>query len=85
MHLATADRLQLVFVDGIGGRRVFRRALLSHFAASGHVGHYMDYRPSRESFEAIQARLSDRLAAIAADGPYVLVGYSFGGTKRHFG
>lgn len=79
MTSATADRPQLVFVDGIGGRSVFRRPLLSHFAARGHVGHYIDYRPSRESFDAIRARLGDRLAAIAADGPYVLVGYSFGG------
>lgn len=35
--------------------------------------------PEPESFEAIRTRLGDRLTAIAADGPSVLVGYSFGG------
>jgi len=39
----------------------------------------MDYRPSRESFDTIRARLGERLAAIGRHGPYVLIGYSFGG------
>lgn len=79
MTSATADRPQLVFVDGIGGRSVLRRPLLSRLAVRGHARHDMDYRPSRHSFEAIRTRLGERLAAVAADGPYVLIGYSFGG------
>jgi pimeloyl-ACP methyl ester carboxylesterase len=75
----TNDRPQIVFVDGIGGRPHFRAPLLRHFAARGHACHHVDYRPSRESLDAIRARLGDRLAAIAANGPYVLIGYSFGG------
>lgn len=53
--------------------------MLRRFEARGHVCHYVDYRPSREPFESIRRRLGDRLVAVAASGPYVLIGYSFGG------
>jgi len=79
MRPATGSPPQVVFVDGIGGRRFLRRPLLSHFAARGHACHYFDYRPSRESFDTIRARLGERLAAIGSQGAYVLIGYSFGG------
>lgn len=70
---------QLVFIDGIGGRRFMRRSLLRHFTARGHACHHFEHRPSRESFDAIRARLSEWLARIAASGPYVVIGYSLGG------
>jgi len=79
MSPATGNPPQVVFVDGIGGRRFLRRPLLSYFAARGHACHHFDYRPSRESFDTIRARLGDRLAAIGGQGSYVLIGYSFGG------
>src|SRR5471032_3009336 len=75
----TAGNSQIIFVDGIGGRRFLRGALLNHFAAHGHACHHFDYRPSRESLEQIRARLKDRFTSIAMAGPYVVIGYSFGG------
>ena len=69
----------IVFVDGIGGRRLLRKALLRRFEARGHNCHYFGYRPSRESFETIRHRLGDRLITVATRGPYLLIGYSFGG------
>ena len=71
--------VQLVFVDGIGGRRIYRNAFFSHFGAKGHICHYFDYRPSRESLGQIQGRLREMLQTVAQDGPYALVAYSFGG------
>lgn len=68
-----------MFVDGIGGRRCMRRALMTRLAANGHACHYFDYRPSRQPLDAIQAMLADRLRLVAEAGSYVLVGYSFGG------
>jgi len=70
---------QIVFVDGIGGRRRFRQPLFQHFAAQGLDCHHFDYRPSRQNFVDIRAQLGNLLSAIAAQGPYVLIGYSFGG------
>jgi pimeloyl-ACP methyl ester carboxylesterase len=69
----------VVFVDGIGGRRYMRRALMGRLSANGHACHYFDYRPSREPLDAIQAALADRLRLVAEAGPYVVIGYSFGG------
>jgi len=79
MNLTTDAPPQIVFVDGIGGRRFFRGVLSRHVARRGHAFHHVGYRPSRESFHTIRARLGDRLGAIAANGPYVAIGYSFGG------
>lgn len=73
------DKTQLVFVDGIGGRRYMRRPLFRQFAGAGHAVHYFDYRPSRQAFGTIEARLRELLRSVAAAGPYVVIGYSFGG------
>ena len=56
-----------------------RRALMNRLAANGHACHYVDYRPSREPLDAIQAMLAARLRLVAEAGSYVLIGYSFGG------
>ena len=79
MSAGTDSPPQVVFVDGIGGRRLFRSALLRHFAARGHAVHYVDYRPSRASVDMIRDRLGERLRTIAGSGSYVVIGYSFGG------
>ena len=71
--------LQLLFIDGIGGRSVFRAALLRQVAKLGVAALYFGYHPSRETLAQIQGRLAAQLHSLAARGPYVLVGYSFGG------
>ena len=77
--LARPEPVQIVFVDGIGGRRYLRGRLFKHFVARGHACHYFEYRPSRHSFDDISAALLERLSAVARQGAYVLIGYSFGG------
>jgi pimeloyl-ACP methyl ester carboxylesterase len=79
MSVRAQNGLHVVFVDGIGGRRIFRRPLLARLAAAGHACHYFDYRPSRESLATIENRLAERLATVTKEGAYVLIGYSFGG------
>ncbi|WP_396267220.1 hypothetical protein [Ideonella sp.] len=71
--------LQLLFIDGIGGRSIFRAALLRQVAKLGVEALYFGYHPSRETLAQIQGRLEAQLHSLAARGPYVLVGYSFGG------
>lgn len=71
--------MQVVYVDGMGGRRAFCGALFKFLSARGHSGHYFGYRPGRELLAQIEARLLALLTTVAACGPFVLVGYSFGG------
>lgn len=71
--------LQLLFIDGIGGRRLFRAAFLKQMGSLGIDVHYFSYSPSRETLGDIQGRLEHQLHQLAARGPLVLVGYSFGG------
>jgi Thioesterase domain len=71
--------LQLVLVDGIGGKQVFRGAFFRHFEERGHRCHYFGYQASKESLNELRLRLVTLLHAVANTGPYVLVGYSFGG------
>jgi len=56
-----------------------RRAFFRHFGGADLAVHYFDYRPSRQSFGAIEASLRELLAAVASAGPYAVIGYSFGG------
>ena len=71
--------VQLLFIDGIGGRRLFRTAFLKQLGSLGIEVHYFSYSPSRETLAAIEGRLEHQLHQLAARGPFVLVGYSFGG------
>ena len=69
----------LLFIDGIGGRRSFRAAFLKQLSGLGIDVCYFSYSPSRETLAVIQGRLEHQLHQLAARGPLVLVGYSFGG------
>lgn len=70
---------QVLFIDGIGGFRLYRGALFRRLAAHGHAAHYFDAKTFRDDFATIRAQLLAKIGAVAAAGDYVLIGYSFGG------
>jgi len=70
---------QIVFIDGIGGRRYMRGALLKALSTHGYPTHHFAYSTANETLNGIQQRLSALLSQLAEQGDYVLIGYSFGG------
>jgi len=75
-----SDRtMQLIFVDGVGGRNYMRKPLVRFFERQGYSVACFDYRAASEPLEHIKRRLLDALAEMSARGPYVAIGYSFGG------
>lgn len=70
---------QLVFIDGLGGRRYMRGKLIRHFGKLGYSVHCFDYSASSQSLREIKARLAEVLSEVAAQGEYHAMGYSFGG------
>jgi len=71
--------MQLVFIDGVGGKSYMRRGLVRFFTKRGYAVDCFDYSASTQSLADIKTRLRQRLEAIAARGDYVAIGYSFGG------
>ncbi|WP_439464304.1 esterase/lipase family protein [Roseateles sp. NT4] len=70
---------QLVFVDGVGGKRYMRGKLIRHFEQRGYSVRCFDYSASSQSLTDIKARLAALLREVAAQGDYAAMGYSFGG------
>lgn len=71
--------MRVLFVDGIGGAKIYRGELLRRMAQSGHQIEHFSYLTARHSFSALQAQVAERIRAMAAGGDYALIGYSFGG------
>jgi hypothetical protein len=69
----------MVFVDGVGGKRFMRGALVRHFSRLGYAVHCFDYAASSVSLADLRARLLGLLSQVAQGGEYVAIGYSFGG------
>jgi hypothetical protein len=70
---------QLVFIDGLGGRRYMRGALIRHFERLGYAVRCFDYAAASRPLRDIQAELTALLREVAVAGDYHAIGYSFGG------
>jgi alpha-beta hydrolase superfamily lysophospholipase len=70
---------QLIFVDGIGGKRYMRGRLIRFFSSRGYVVHCFDYSPSAQLLATIKTQLIGFLHDVAGKGEYFAIGYSFGG------
>lgn len=70
---------QVVFIDGIGGRRYFRGPLIKFFTVLGYQVSCFDYRPARHNYARIQADLLAFLRDVASRGAFYAIAYSFGG------
>lgn len=71
--------MQVLFIDGIGGTKLYRRKLLSRLNQAGHEVTYFSYLTAFSSFAEIYTKLADRIRHMANRGEYALIGYSFGG------
>jgi hypothetical protein len=71
--------MQILFVDGIGGARLWRGALLRRLGDAGHKVSLFSYLSFVHDRQAIQASLAEKITRLACYGDYALVGYSFGG------
>lgn len=70
---------QIVFIDGIGGKRYMRGKLIRYFQGMGYSVHCFDYSPSSQPLAEIKAQLTAFLKEISGKGEYHAIGYSFGG------
>lgn len=70
---------QIVFIDGVGGKRYMRAKLIRYFRGVGYSVHCFDYSPSSQSLSEIKAQLTAFLKEVSALGEYHAIGYSFGG------
>jgi len=70
---------QIVFIDGLGGRRYMRGKLVRYFEKRGYSVRCFDYSASSQSLEEIKVQLVALLREMAAHGEYDAIGYSFGG------
>lgn len=70
---------QLIFIDGVGGKRYMRGKLIRYFESAGYAVHCFDYSVSSQSLSDIKSRLVAILKQVAARGEYHAIGYSFGG------
>jgi hypothetical protein len=71
--------MQLVFIDGIGGKRYMRGGLIRFFSKLGYSVDCFDYSASKQSFAGIKDGLQQFLTEVGARGDYMAIGYSFGG------
>jgi hypothetical protein len=69
---------QIVFIDGLGGRRYMRGRLIRHFEKLGYSVRCFDYSTSKP-LQEIKIQLEAVLNDVAAKGAYHAIGYSFGG------
>lgn len=70
---------QIVFIDGVGGKRYMRGKFVRYFEKRGYAVACFDYQVSSQSFDEIKKNLNDFLSSVGNAGDYHAVGYSFGG------
>ncbi|MFZ3003254.1 MAG: hypothetical protein WA071_23270 [Undibacterium umbellatum] len=70
---------QIVFIDGVGGKRYMRGKFVRYFERRGYTVRYFDYRVSSQPLDEIKKNLIEFLSSVARAGAYHAVGYSFGG------
>jgi hypothetical protein len=71
--------MQIVFIDGIGGKCYMRGGLIRFFSELGYSVDCFDYAASKQSLAEIKVRLRQLLSEVGARGDYMAIGYSFGG------
>ncbi|MFZ6798870.1 esterase/lipase family protein [Undibacterium sp. Di24W] len=71
--------MQIVFIDGIGGKRYMRGGLIRFFSELGYSVDCFDYSASKQSLAEIKNRLRQFLTDVGTRGDYMAIGYSFGG------
>ena len=71
--------MHVLFVHGMGRSPLSGWPVLRQLRRAGLQTHTFGYAVSRQDFAAISRRLAARIAALAAQGDYVLVGHSLGG------
>jgi hypothetical protein len=71
--------MQIVFIDGIGGKRYMRGGLIRFFSELGYSVDCFDYSASKQSLVEIKDRLRHLLTEVGTRGDYMAIGYSFGG------
>ncbi|MBC3918212.1 alpha/beta hydrolase [Undibacterium sp. CY18W] len=70
---------QIVFIDGVGGKRYMRGKFVRYFERRGYSVSCFDYRASSLSLDEIKKNLTEFLSKVARAGEYHAVAYSFGG------
>jgi hypothetical protein len=71
--------MNALFVHGMGRSPVSGWPMLRRLARAGVRTSTFGYFVSAEPFEAIRGRLAGRVARLAAEGDYILIGHSLGG------
>jgi hypothetical protein len=71
--------MQALFVHGMGRSPLSGWPLLRQLKRGGLSPTTFGYSTALENFEGIQRRLVSRIADIATDGDYVVIGHSLGG------
>ncbi|MBT9567854.1 MAG: alpha/beta hydrolase [Thiobacillus sp.] len=71
--------MHALFVHGMGRTPLSGRHMLACLRAEKIVTHTAAYAATFERFDAIRDRLALRIAHVAAQGDYVLIGHSLGG------
>jgi hypothetical protein len=71
--------MQILFVDGIGGAKIWHLSLGKRLRKTGHVTSHFSYLTFYHDYTQIQTQLAERIEQLANKGPYALIGYSFGG------
>lgn len=70
---------QIIFIDGVGGKRYMRGKFVRHFEKRGYMVRCFDYCVSSQPLDDIKKNLVEFLSSVARAGSYHAVGYSFGG------
>ncbi|MCH8622281.1 alpha/beta hydrolase [Undibacterium sp. TS12] len=76
MHSGTR---QIVFIDGVGGKRYMRGKFVRYFEQRGYTVFCFDYKVASQSLDDIKKDLYVFLSAVGGKGAYHAIGYSFGG------
>lgn len=71
--------MQIIFIDGIGGKTYMRGGLVRYFTKLGYTVVCFDYSASTQSLSEIENRLRQVLIDLSASGDYMAIAYSFGG------
>ncbi len=71
--------MQALFIHGMGRSSLSGWRLLARLRAQGIVTHTFGYAAPFQGFTSIHQRLTARIAALSANGDYVLIGHSLGG------
>lgn len=71
--------MQLLFIHGMGRSPLSGWPLLRQLQRAGFAPSTFGYMASLDDFSTITARLASRVAKLAAQGDYILIGHSLGG------